>query len=95
MVWQITFIQRDTLAGKLGAHRRIDIGIRTTHLHPPLAGKQCYTTHEGSTNTQDMYMHGSLVLIRELLSGELRESGHNDLRADQDIQQCDSQANRQ
>ena len=43
--------------GKLGAHRRIDVGIATGHPVSGLLGDDGEAAHEGAANAEDMDMH--------------------------------------
>ena len=56
--WLIAMHQFDALFFQLGAHRRINILVRTADLIPQLSGDQCQPPHEGAANTENMYMDG-------------------------------------
>ena len=46
----VTLPQFDTLLAQLGAHGRIDIGVRTTDLVAQLPRQQRQSAHEGTAN---------------------------------------------
>ena len=62
-----TFTERNALLLKLGAHGRIDIGVRATDLHAQLLGQQGQTAHECSADSQYMYVHGNSCKLLGIL----------------------------
>ena len=58
MLGVIAFHEFDALRLQLGAHGRIDIGVRTGHTMAQGTGQQRQSAHKRATNSQDMYVHG-------------------------------------
>ena len=52
-----TLDQRNALLFKLGAHRRVDIGVAAGHLVAGLARQYGEAAHECAADAKDMYMH--------------------------------------
>ena len=50
----VAFKQRDGLALKERAHRRVEGFIRAADLEPPLPGDESETGHEGAPDTRNM-----------------------------------------
>ena len=46
--------QLDALGFELGAHRRVDVGIRAFHVQPELARQRGNAAHEGAADAENM-----------------------------------------
>ena len=57
MCRDITFHQPDALCLELGAHGRINLGVRAAHLVTEIARQQRHATHEGPPDTENMNAH--------------------------------------
>ena len=53
----VAFVQLDAGRFELGAHRRIDVGVRTANLDAEFAGDERDTRHEGAADAENVDFH--------------------------------------